>query len=74
MGVMPPSAIFANGWLAAKLVLLVAYVVLGSYALKRGRTPKIQRTCFVAALVVFAIMIGIARAHHPLGWWHLNYG
>jgi hypothetical protein len=23
---------------------------------------------FVGALTVYAIMIGIARAHHPLGW------
>lgn len=24
--------------------------------------------CFVAALTVFVAMIGIARAHQPLGW------
>lgn len=63
-----PGAMFANGWLATKLVLLVAYVVLGSFALKRGRTSKTRRICYVAALVVFATMVGIARAHHPLGW------
>jgi uncharacterized membrane protein SirB2 len=69
-----PGVMFANGWLAAKLVLLVAYVVLGTFALKRGRTPKLRRACFVAALAVFAIMIGIARAHHPLGWLRILFG
>src|SRR6478609_5733272 len=33
-----PGAMFANGWLVVKLVLLVAYVVLGSLALKRAPT------------------------------------
>ena len=63
-----PGAMFANGWLTVKLVLVVAYVVLGSFALKRGRTPRMRTTCFVAALLVFVTIIGIALAHHPLGW------
>jgi uncharacterized membrane protein SirB2 len=63
-----PGAMFANGWLTVKLVLVVAYVVLGSFALKRGRTPRMRTTCFFAALLVFATIIGIALAHHPLGW------
>jgi uncharacterized membrane protein SirB2 len=29
-----PHAVFANGWLAVKLALLVVYVALGSFALK----------------------------------------
>ena len=63
---MLPHAVFANGWLLAKLSLLVFYVVLGSFALKRGRTPALRRACFIAALVVFGCMIAIARTHHPL--------
>ena len=63
-----PGAMFANHWLTAKLVLLVAYVVLGSFALKRAATPARRVLCFLAALGVFGLMFGIARAHHPLGW------
>ena len=63
-----PGAMFANGWLTLKLVLVVVYVVLGSLALKRGRTPRMRAACFVAALLVFVTIIGIALAHHPLGW------
>lgn len=62
-----PGALFANGWLAAKLVLLVVYVGLGTFALKRGRSPKVRLGCWVAALVTFAFMYSIARAHHPAG-------
>lgn len=64
---MLPSAVFANGWLATKLVLLVVYIGLGTFALKRGRTPRVRATCYVLALAVFAAMLAIARAHHPLG-------
>ena len=62
-----PSALFGNGWLWVKLGLLVAYIVLGSLALKRGRTPAVRLACFLAALLVIGAMYSIARAHHPLG-------
>lgn len=55
-------------WLALKMGLLVAYVVLGSLALKRAPTPASRRACFIAALAVYGLMIGIARSHDPRGW------
>jgi uncharacterized membrane protein SirB2 len=58
---------FAQGWLTAKVLLLVCYVVLGSFALKRGRTRAVRALCWVAALLVYIFIISIARAHHPLG-------
>ena len=63
-----PAAVFANHWLTVKLTLLVLYVVLGSLALKRGRSARVRALCFAAALGVFAGMVGIARTHQPLGW------
>lgn len=63
---------FVHGWLTAKVVLLVVYVVLGSYALKRGRSRTVRLTCWLAALAVYLFMISIARNHHPLGFlWRL---
>lgn len=64
---------FAVPWLATKLVLLVAYIVLGSLALKRARTRLARASCFVAALAVFACIAGVALAHHPLGVMKLMY-
>jgi uncharacterized membrane protein SirB2 len=58
---------FVHGWLTVKVLLLVVYIVLGSLALKRGRTRRAQISCFVAALAVYAFMITVARAHHPWG-------
>ena len=62
-----PGAMFANGWLLAKIVLIVVYVVLGVLAMRRGRPQRTRAICYVAALLVFATIYGIARAHHPLG-------
>ena len=69
-----PASVYANGWLAMKLVLLVVYIVLGSIALKRGRTLGARRIGFVAALCVFLTMLAIAHTHHPLGPWLMVRG
>jgi len=58
---------FAVGWLTTKVVLLVVYIVLGSIALKRGRTKTVRVAAFVAALATVAYLVTVARAHHPLG-------
>lgn len=64
---------FTTPWLAAKLALLVAYIVLGSLAL-RARAPSHRMPAFVAALLCFAAMYSIARRHDPLGFmaWFLR--
>src|SRR5688572_15079282 len=35
-----PTAMFANHWLTVKLALVVVYIVLGTFALRRARTPR----------------------------------
>lgn len=62
-----PSAVFANGWLAVKMVLLPVYIACGWLALRRGPGGGAPRGWFVAALAVFAFMLVIARRHDPLG-------
>lgn len=64
---------FSQPWLVCKLSLLVVYVLLGVYALRRARTPRGRGLCLLAALTVYGAMIGIALAHHPYGWLRL-YG
>lgn len=62
-----PMALFANGWLTTKIVLLLAYIALGTFALKRARTQRSRALCFIGAITLFLFMISVARAHHPLG-------
>jgi uncharacterized membrane protein SirB2 len=58
---------FSTGWLTAKVVLLVVYIVLGSIAIKRGRTRGTRIAAFIAALLTVGFLVSVARAHHPLG-------
>ena len=58
---------FADHWLTVKVLLLVVYVVLGSFALKRGRTRAARIGFWLAASAVFLFIVSVARAHHPLG-------
>jgi uncharacterized membrane protein SirB2 len=59
---------FVHGWLTVKVLLLVVYIGLGSFALKRGRTPAARAGFFAAAVLVYLFIVSVARAHHPLGF------
>ena len=54
-----------QSWLTAKLIGLVIYIVLGTIALRRGRTPAVRGAAFVAAVAVFLWIVATARAHAP---------
>ena len=58
---------FSTGWLTAKVVLLVAYILLGSIALRRGRTKPVRVAALIGALLAVGYLVTVARAHHPLG-------
>lgn len=58
---------FVVPWLAAKISLLVLYVVFGTMALRRARSSSARAAWFAAALGCYAMMFSIARAHDPLG-------
>ena len=47
--------------------VLLAYIVLGSIALKRGRTPAIRAAAFFAALATFGYIVSVAIAKSPWG-------
>lgn len=66
-----PRGMFANGWLATKLVLVVTYVVLGVLAMRRTGSATLRRLSYAAAVLTYITIIGIARAHHPMSWFHL---
>jgi uncharacterized membrane protein SirB2 len=56
----------AQPWLGAKIIGLLAYIVLGSVALRRGRTRGVRTAAFAAALVVYAWIITTALTRDPL--------
>lgn len=63
LGLSPANA----PWLLAKLVLIVAYIVLGSFALKRARSPWGRRLAFAGALACVLAIVATAITHDVLG-------
>jgi len=59
---------FTHAWLLAKFAGIVAYVVLGTIAIRRGRTNEQRLIAFAAALAVFAYIVGAALAKSPASW------
>ncbi len=57
-----------DGWLTAKLVALVLYVVTGSIALKRGSTRRVRVMALVAALLLFGYIVSVAFTRQPWPW------
>ncbi|HXX10289.1 MAG TPA: SirB2 family protein [Burkholderiales bacterium] len=55
-------------WLLAKIVALLLYIVLGSVALKRGRTLRTRVIAFFAAIAVFGYIVSVAIAKSPYGF------
>ncbi|WP_227369390.1 SirB2 family protein [Halomonas sp. M20] len=56
-------------WLAAKLIGLVAYIGVGTIAIKRGRTPATRGAAALIAIAIFAYIVGAAVTRDPLSWW-----
>jgi len=56
-----------HAWLTAKVAGLVAYVVLGSVALRHGRTRGVRGAAFAAALVAYAYVVSVALTRSPAG-------
>jgi uncharacterized membrane protein SirB2 len=59
---------FSQPWLLAKFAGLIGYIILGVIALKRGSTKQIRVIAFIAALALFAYIIGVALARSPASW------
>ena len=59
---------FANGWLTAKLLLLLLYILFGSIALKRARTRVGRLIALMAAPTTFTLIVGVVVIHQPSGW------
>ena len=67
-----PHGVFANGWLAVKITLIVTYIALGVLTMRRAKSLRAKTLCYAAALAAFFAIYSTARAHSPLGvytWW-----
>lgn len=51
---------FVQNWLTAKVLALIAYILLGTIAIKRGKTKSARTAAFVAALLAFGYIVKVA--------------
>ncbi len=59
---------FVDDWLTAKLLGLIAYILVGTVAIKRGKTAVIRFWASVGAVTIFAYIFGVAKSHSVLSW------
>ena len=56
----------AQSWLTAKVMGLIAYILCGTMALKRGRIKAVRAGFLVVALLIFAYIVSVALNRSPL--------
>lgn len=59
---------FSDAWLTAKILGLLAYIGLGTVALKRGRTRFQRVAAWLGALLVFLYIVSVAVTKQPAGF------
>lgn len=64
MAIMYYGAFYQQQWLMFKLLGVVIYIILGSIALKLGKTKPIRVVAVFAAWAVFFYIIIIVRNHN----------
>ena len=50
------------------MIGLLAYILLGTVALKRGRTRGVRLAAFVAAILVYAWIVSVALSKNIAGY------
>lgn len=55
-------------WLAAKIIGVVLYIIVGTIAIKRGKTAQQRLIATIASIAIFAYIYGAAVAKSPLSW------
>jgi len=59
---------FAHAWITAKVLALLLYVVLGIFALRRGRTKSVRTIAFGGALAAAAYIVAVALTRDATPW------
>jgi uncharacterized membrane protein SirB2 len=57
---------FVQHWLTAKVLALIAYIVVGAIGLKYGRTKKIRITAWLGAIAIFLYIVLVALTRQVL--------
>lgn len=58
-------------WILTKIVLLIAYIGVGTIAIKRGRTTRGRITAALIAVLIFAYIVGVALTKNSGSWFSM---
>lgn len=59
---------FVAGWVTAKVLGVIAYIILGALALRDASTRKMRIACFLASMTVFGWIVSVALSRNPAGF------
>lgn len=59
---------FVEGWVTAKVLGVIAYIILGALALRDASTRKMRIACWLAAMAVFGWIVSVALSRNPAGF------
>lgn len=58
-------------WILTKIVLLIAYIGIGTIAIKRGKTPRKRGQAALIAIAIFAYIVGVALTKDSASWFSM---
>jgi uncharacterized membrane protein SirB2 len=59
---------FVVGWVTAKVLGVIAYIILGALALRDASTRRMRIICWLASLAVFGWIVSVALTRQPMGF------
>lgn len=58
---------FVADWVTAKVFGIIAYIILGTLALRAASTRSMRIACWLASMAVFGWIVSVALTRQPLG-------
>lgn len=55
-------------WLLTKIALLIVYILVGTIAIKHGRTATTRGIAALIAIAIFIYILGVALKRSPMSW------
>ncbi|MBV2236065.1 MAG: SirB2 family protein [Sterolibacterium sp.] len=72
LAVMSEQYPLVEPWLTAKVFGLIAYIMLGSLALKAGRSKRLRVTSWLLALLTFGYIVGVGMTRDAM-WFFTTF-
>ena len=68
LAVMSGQYPFAVDWVTAKVLGVIAYIILGALALRDASTRRLRIICWYASIAVFGWIVSVALTRQPMGF------